>query len=76
MNPICTSLTQKGQATIPVAIRKFLNLRSGDMVKFYVENNKVSLERMDPIDLAHLKALEGTLSEWNSVADNEAYNDL
>lgn len=35
-----TTITQKGQVTIPVEIRKMLNLKSGDQVKFLVTAKK------------------------------------
>jgi antitoxin PrlF len=34
-----SSITAKGQATIPKAIRKHLRLRPGDRVKFFVHPN-------------------------------------
>lgn len=40
-----TSITTKGQATIPAAIRRRLGLRRGDKVAFVVEDNKVVLIR-------------------------------
>ncbi len=37
IDPQPTTITQKGQVTIPVEIRKLLKLRSGDQVKFMVD---------------------------------------
>jgi hypothetical protein len=31
---------------------------------------------MTPFDLEHTKTLEKTLSEWDNVNDDEAFNDL
>ena len=78
METIITSkLTTKSQATIPEKIRKILNLKPGDSVAFEVsKNNKVAIRKATSIDLEFAQALEGTLSEWNSKNDEEAYSDL
>jgi len=41
-------LTQKGQVTIPLPIRKKLNLRTGDDVVFTLESGKVVLGKRGP----------------------------
>lgn len=69
-------LTQKFQATIPSEIRRILSLRQGDLVAFDVENGRVTLRKALPIDLEYARAVEKTLAEWNSEADEEAYRDL
>ncbi len=40
MQTSATTITQKGQVTIPVEIRKLLNLKRGDQVKFLVTAKK------------------------------------
>ena len=69
-------LTSKYQATIPLAIRTALGIGKGDAVAFELENGQVRLTRATPRDLAFAQAVEGTLSEWNSAADDEAYRGL
>ena len=78
MEAIITSkLTTKSQATIPGKIRKILGLHPGDSVAFEVnENLKVLIRKATPIDFEFTRALEGTLSEWSSKNDEEAYRDL
>lgn len=71
-----TRLSEKGQTTIPAPIRKILSLSSGDEVLFEVKEDTVTLRKAQPVDILHLKALQSTLSEWDSPEDNEAYNDL
>ncbi len=77
-NKLVTSkLTSKSQATIPEKIRKLLGLQPGDSVAFEIDNNsKVVIRKAAPIDFEFAKALEGTLSEWSSKEDEEAYRDL
>jgi len=74
---ITTKLTAKSQTTIPEKIRKILGLHPGDSVAFEVnEERKVVIRKATPIDFEFAKALEGTLSEWSSKNDEEAYCDL
>lgn len=71
-----SKLTQKGQTTIPAAIRHQLDLHSGDSVAFEIVEDKVVLMKISPFDYKYHKALENTLSEWGSAEDDEAFNDL
>jgi len=71
-----SSVTEKYQATIPQAIRDFLDIKKGDKVMFEVLFDTVQIRKMLPTDFEYLKSISGTLSEWNSEADDEAYNDL
>ncbi len=78
MEPVIMSkLTTKSQATIPEKIRKVLGVQPGDSVAFEInENSKVMIRKAIPVDFEFAKALEGTLSEWLSKNDDEAYRDL
>ena len=70
------TLTQKGQATIPLEIRNILHLHAGDKVGFEVNKGMVILRKIRAFDYEHHQALSGTLSEWASDEDDEAYDDL
>jgi AbrB family looped-hinge helix DNA binding protein len=69
-------LTTKYQTTVPTSVRKLLQLKAGDMVGFEIEGNEVRLRRATPLDLAFTQALEGTLAEWSSEQDEQAFKDL
>jgi len=72
-----SKLTSKCQTTIPERIRSVLGLGPGDSVVFEVTGQKkVLLRKANTMDLEFARALEGTLSEWLSKADEEAYRDL
>lgn len=72
-----SKLTSKFQATIPQDIRVLLNLKSGDRVIFEVTKEKrVEIRKATKLDMAYLKSLESTLSEWNSAHDEEDFRDL
>ena len=72
-----SKLTTKGQATVPLMIRKRLSLKPGDTLVFEEsETGAVSIRRAEPLDLEFLSSLEKTLSEWSSENDEKAYRDL
>jgi len=76
MQTATSKLTQKYQTTIPAPVRKLLHLQAGDAVAFDIEDHVVHLRKARTVDLAFAQSLEGTLNEWNSPADDEAYHDL
>ena len=70
-------ITTKGQTTIPQVIREALHIHSGDTIAWEVSRDGVaSVRRIEALDVAYLRALEGTLCEWSGTADEEAYRDL
>ncbi len=71
-----SKLTKKYQATIPGPVRKILHLGSGDVIAFDIDDNGIRVRKARPADLLFARALEGTLNEWESAADEEAYRDL
>ena len=75
--PQLAKLSSKGQITVPVEVRRAMHLESGDTLAWDIQSDgKVSVRRVEPIDVDYLSALNGTLSEWNSAKDDEAYGDL
>jgi antitoxin PrlF len=54
MNIYDSTLTSKGQTTIPIEVRSALNLRPGDKIRYMVKGNKVELrvKNKRAIDLA------------------------
>ena len=71
-----SKLTKKYQTTIPAAVRKILHLKVGDAVSFDIDGDNVSLRKARPVDYAFTQALEDTLGEWATDADEEAYREL
>ena len=76
MQTATSKLTKKYQTTIPEPVRRLLHLKAGDAVAFDIEDDAVHLRKARSVDLAFAQSLEGTLSEWASEADEEAYRDL
>jgi len=73
---LASKVTTKYQTTIPLEVREKLGIQQGDMVAFELENGGVRLRRVVPLDVEYAKALAGTLSEWASENDEEAYRGL
>ena len=70
-------VTSKGQTTIPAEIRAALRVGPGDLIAWYMlDDGSARIRRVQPLDLEYLKAAQGTLSEWASAADEEAYGGL
>jgi antitoxin PrlF len=76
MQTATSKITSKYQATIPEPVRRVLHLGAGDAIAFDIEDDQIRLRKARPVDLAFSRALEGTLNEWQSEADDEAYRDL
>ncbi len=73
-----SSVTEKGQATIPVAVRNHLGIKKGDKVAFDIDKNgKVRIKKAPSIDISRLTVVEQCLAEeWLSDEDEEAFKDL
>lgn len=70
-------ITTKGQTTIPQDVRAALHVSAGDMIVWEVGSDGTAIvRRVQPLDVEYLRAVEGTLSEWNSAADEDAYRGL
>lgn len=73
---LITSLTSKHQATIPLEVRKFLDLKGGDKVIYEIDHksNTVILKKVSSFDIEFHKMQEGALAEdWLSAEDERAF---
>ena len=68
--------TTKYQVTLPQAVREKLGITQGDRIIFELEGERVYIRKLQPLDLDYLQSVSGTLDEWASAADQEAYSDL
>ena len=69
-------ITSKGQTTIPREVRQKLSLEPGDTIVYEIEDDAVRLRKQAPLELSYLRAVQTTLSEWESPEDAAAYDDL
>ncbi|MBF0154698.1 MAG: type II toxin-antitoxin system PrlF family antitoxin [Magnetococcales bacterium] len=74
---VIAKITTRGQTTVPREVRKVLHVGPGDQIIWEtLKDGTVMVRRAQPLDFDDLRALEGTLSEWSGLADEEAYCDL
>ncbi len=69
-------ISAKGQTTIPKAIREAANLKTGDLITFEIEGDHLLVRRISDGPEEYLRAVQSTMSEWNSAEDEEAWRDL
>lgn len=70
-------ISSKGQVTVPAAIRRALEAGPGDVLLWDIdEGGQVFVRRAREIDVSYLGAVSGTLSEWDSAEDDEAFREL
>jgi antitoxin PrlF len=74
--PAMSRLTAKGQTTIPKEVRRTLSLQPGDTIAYEIDGDEVRLRKQVPLDVTYLRAVQATLSEWDSPEDAAAFDDL
>lgn len=73
------TFTAKCQVTVPKTVRDALGLRQGDQLCWELEDGSARVRAVAPLDVAYLQGLQGlqgTLSEWSSAADDQAFAEL
>lgn len=74
---VVARVTAKGQTSIPQHVRKALNITPGELITWEIgTDGTATVRRVQPMDMDYLHTIEGTLSEWASAADEEAYREL
>lgn len=64
-------ISSKGQTTIPAAVRKILNLKAGDAIKFEIDKNKnVRVVKVSKLEIEWAKSVGSQLSEWEDDLDD------
>jgi antitoxin PrlF len=74
-----TRLTIKHQTTIPVEVRRALDLKAGDQVEFSVEGGTVTLRKAEPRLSDHLvlRLVQAhAMRDWDTPEDDAAFRDL
>lgn len=66
------ALTQKGQVTVPKAVRQLLGLRTGDEVEFVVKDGRVELKRARRDHRSAYGLLQFTPSRTAKTLDDDA----
>lgn len=76
MPRVFSRLTAKSQTTVPKSVRNALGVGPGDALEYVIEKKGVSLRKLPRAEEAHLRALQTTLSEWETPEDAAAFDDL
>lgn len=69
-----TSLTRKGQVTIPKEIRDTLGLKPFDRIEFYLEDGEAKLRKAYPSldELAgSVPGIDVPMEEWSAIIQDE-----
>jgi AbrB family looped-hinge helix DNA binding protein len=74
--PPTSRITSKGRTTIPREVREKLSLSPGDVLVYEVDDDEVRVRKHVRLDVAYLRAVQTTLSEWHSPEDAAAFDDL
>ena len=69
--PLTSTLSAKGQTTIPVRIRRELGIKAGDTINYEISGDTVHIRKTTPLDIEWAKAVESTLTEWSSNDDDD-----
>ncbi len=73
---LVTKVTTKGQTTIPAKVRAHLGVKPGDWVSFVIDDDRVTLNRVEKLDAGFLKLATESFSDWNAPEAEEAFRDL
>lgn len=73
MKEIVSTVTSKGQITIPVELRKYLDIREGDKLSFVIEDDgSVRVASPRYRNIASLRGVAGTLERpltWEEMIE-------
>ena len=69
-------VTMRGQATIPKSIREAAGLYAGDVLSFETDGDRVVVRKVARGIADRLQDISGTMSEWGSAEDEEAWREL
>jgi AbrB family looped-hinge helix DNA binding protein len=66
-----SALSENGQTTIPVSVRRLLQIEPGDSILYEIKGKQVTLRKALKIDFHWAAALESTLVEWQGDTDDD-----
>lgn len=69
---IVSSITSKGQTTVPLKIRQLLGVNEGDELKYeIISPNVVQIKKLSQSEKLWANAMEQTLTEWMDSTDDD-----
>ena len=71
-----SKVTTKGQVTIPGSVRQVLGVEPGGSVMFMVDDQTVTLERAESLDVGFLKLASAAFTDWNTAEADKEFGGL
>ena len=71
MKILISKISDKGQTTVPKAIRKTLKVVPGDLIKYEIREGTVKIKKLEAEESTWLKSIESTLEEWQGSQDDD-----
>ena len=68
---LTSTLSAKGQTTIPARVRKQLGIQPGDTIAYELDDGGVRIRKSTPLEVEWARAVESTLSEWADGGDDD-----
>ena len=68
---LISTVSRKGQTTLPASIRRLLHIEPGDSIKYEIEDDVIRIRKAEGVDLEWAIAIESTLTEWSSPKDDD-----
>ncbi|MBO6516087.1 MAG: AbrB/MazE/SpoVT family DNA-binding domain-containing protein [Bacteroidia bacterium] len=70
-------ISSDGRVSIPINLRKQLNLSSGDELLFEQKGESISIRKLKDLDAEYLRSVQASCAnEWASPEDCEAYDGI
>jgi len=71
-----SKVRSRGETTIPKSIREAAGIYAGDTLAFETDGEQVVIRKVLQGPDEHAPEVSGTMSEWASAEDEEAWRDL
>jgi AbrB family looped-hinge helix DNA binding protein len=71
-----SKITSKGRVTIPHALRRAADLKTGDELVFSLDGDHIIATKLKTAKDSYLSSVSLNLEEWLSDEDEEAWSDL
>ena len=71
-----SKITSKGQVTIPNALLKAADLKTGDELVFSLDGDHIIVTKLKTAKNSYLGSVSLNLEEWLSDEDEEAWSNL
>ena len=69
--PVTSTVSSKGQTTIPARVRRQLKIEPGDTIRYEMEEGGVRIHKTTRLDVEWARSVESTLTEWTGDEDDD-----